>query len=125
MDSLYALTNLPSPVVRKIWYYLGGTGASHIVRRRINYVSRLEKNMQWMDTHTLWNIGRDFTGGMFSSNNPLGLRLWLWCEMRIIMLCIVKQDKINLDTLTALLRSLNAIQKRVFKSTHKNTIFNS
>lgn len=107
MDSLYVLTNLPSPLVRKIWYYVGvGTSASRIIRRKINYVSMSEKNSKWMDTHTLWNINRNFMG-MFSAENPCRLPLAVWCDMRII---IVRQNGIS-----HVLNALKATQKRLFK----------
>jgi len=103
MDSLYVLTNLPSPIVRKIWYYVGvGTSASRIIRRKINYVSMSEKNSKWMETHTLWNIDRNSI--MFSADNPCRLPIVLWCEMRII---ICRQR--------GLLHALNVLQKRLFK----------
>jgi len=107
MDSLYVLTNLPSPIVRKIWHYVGvGTSASRIIRRKINYVSMSEKNNHWMDTHSLWSINRNFMG-MFSSDNPHRLPLLVWCEMRII---ILRQYGL-LHALNALL----ATQQRLFK----------
>jgi hypothetical protein len=114
MDSLYVLTNLPSPLVRKIWYYVGvGTSVSRIIRRKINYVSRNKKNSQWMDTHTLWNVERNFIG-MFSAGNPLRLPLAVWCEMRII---IVSQKGIS-----HVLNALKATQKRLFKLRLQNFI---
>ncbi len=116
MDSLYVLTNLPSPLVRKIWYYVGvGTSASRIIRRRINYVSRNKKSNHWMETHTLWNIDRNFVGGMFSADNPCRLPIVLWCEMRII---IVRQNGTEHSTLNALL----ATQKRLLKTKLLNII---
>jgi hypothetical protein len=108
MDSLYVLTNLPSPIVRKIWYYVGiGTSASRIIRRRINYMSRNKKNSKWMETHTLWNIDRNFMG-MFSADNPYRLPLTIWCEMRII---IVRLNGVEHTILNTLL----SMQKRLFK----------
>ena len=114
MDSLYVLTKLPSPLVRKIWYYVGvGTSVSRIIRRKINYVSMSEKNSKWMDTHTLWNINRNFMG-MFSAENPCRLPLTVWCDMRII---IVRQNGIS-----HVLNALKATQKRLFKLRLQNFI---
>jgi len=114
MDSLYVLTNLPSPIVRKIWYYVGvGTSASRIIRRKINYISKIKKNNRWMDTHTFWNIDINFVEGMFSADNPCRLPLLVWCEIRIIIVrLIVRQYRIEHNTLNALL----ATQKRLLKT---------
>ena len=123
MDSLYVLTNLPSPLVRKLWYYVGvGTSASRIIRRKINYVSRNKKNSQWMETHTLWTVGRNFMG-MFSAGNPCRLPIALWCEMRILIILVVIQNGADLNTQIALhMSALRATQKRLFKTKLLNLI---
>lgn len=121
MNSLYALTNnLPSAMIRKVWYYIGGgTTLSSLIKRKIMYWSRRERNNRWMETRTLWNIDKYTVDGMAHSNNPLKLSLSLWCELRIIMTIVVRQNGICLTTLKALYEMWN----RIFKS-NQNTIFN-
>jgi hypothetical protein len=115
MDSLYVLTNLPSPLVRNIWYYLGiGTRASRIIRRKINYMSKNKKNNQWMNKHTFWNVDRKFMG-MFSADNPCRLPLLVWCEIRII---IVRQYGVEFEF--NILNALLATQKRLSKHRLQN-----
>ena len=121
MDSLYVVTNqLPSAMIRKIWYYIGvGSNCAILIKRKIRYWSRKERNDRWMEMRTLWSIGRHFLGGMFHASNPLSLPLILWCEYRVMMTIVVKQNGIHLANLKALYEMWN----KIFKS-NQNTIFN-
>ena len=120
MDSLYVLTGLPAAIVRKIWYYMGaGTRASFTIKKQIGYWSRKTRDNRWMETQTLWNIGRHFVGGMFDAKNPLRLPLLLWCEYRVIVSIVVEQNGMHLTNLKALYEMWD----RVFK-TNQHTIFN-
>lgn len=120
MDSLYVLTGLPTSIVRKIWYYIGiGTYASVLMKRKIRYWSRHERNDRWMEMRTLWNIGRHFLEGMFDENNSYNLPLILWCEYRVIMTTVVQQNGMHLNNL----KILNEMWSRIFKM-NQDTIFN-
>jgi hypothetical protein len=121
MDSLYVLTqSLPSAMIRKIWYYVGiGVKCSILMKRKIHYWTRKERNNRWMETRTLWNIGIYSLSGMFHASNPFALPLLLWCEYRIIMTIVVKQNGIHLANLKAHYEMWN----KIFKL-NQNTIFN-
>jgi hypothetical protein len=121
MDSLYVLThNLPSAIIRKIWYYTGlGTRLALLIKRKIRYWARRERNDRWMETRTLWNIDKHCLMGMFHASNPLSLPLVLWCEYRVMVTIVIRQNGIYLANLKALYETWN----RIFKS-NQNTIFN-
>ena len=121
MDSLYVLTQpRPSAMIRKIWYYIGiGVKCSILMKRKIHYWARKERNNRWMDTRTLWNIGIYSLSGMFHASNPLSLPMLLWCEYRVIVTIVVEQNGIYLSNLKALYEMWD----RAFKSNQK-TIFN-
>jgi len=107
-------------MIRQIWYYIGiGTGSSILIKRKIMYWTRRERNNRWMETRTLWNIDRHFVGGMFDANNSMRLPLVLWCELRIIMTIVVKQNGIWLISLKALYEMWDRLVK-----SNQNTIFN-
>jgi hypothetical protein len=110
MDSLYVLTMLPASIVRKVWYYMGqGDRASILIKRKIRKWSRRQGNDRWMDTRTLWNIGRQHLGGMCHSSNPRRLPLTLWCEYRVIMTIIVEQNGMHLGNLNELYKMWNSM----------------
>jgi hypothetical protein len=121
MHSLYVLTvAFPAAMIRKIWYYIGiGTRESILMKRKINYWSRRERNDRWMEMRTLWNISRHYVGDMFHASNPCKLPLLLWCEYRVIMTIVVKQNGIHLANLKALYEMWNRMYKL-----NQNTIFN-
>ena len=120
MNSLYALTSLPSSIVRKIWYYKGlGTHGAILVRRKISSITRRERSDKWMESCTIWNIYRRCIDGIFSANNPQRLSLVLWYEIRVIMTIVIKRNGLYLDTLPSLIEKW----KGAYKSNH-NTIFN-
>lgn len=110
MNSLYVLNALPASAVRNIWYYLGiGTQTACIIQRKIRTITRRERSGRWVETCTLWNIGRNSVDGMFDSRNSRGLRLSLWCELRILMTIVVKKNGVYLDTLPELFRRQNKL----------------
>ncbi len=120
MNSLYALTSLPSSIVRKIWYYTGlGTRGAILVRRKISSITRRERSNKWMESCTIWNIYRRCIDGIFSVNNPHRLSLVLWYEIRIIMTIVIKRNGLWMNTLPSLIEKW----KGAYKSNH-NTIFN-
>jgi hypothetical protein len=117
MNALYVLNALPASAVRNIWYYLGmGTRTACIIQRKIRTITRREKSGRWVETYTLWNIGRNFVGGMFDSWNSCGLKLSLWCELRILMTIVVKRNGIYLDTLPELYRR----QVKIFRMENRS-----
>jgi hypothetical protein len=120
MNSLYALTNLPSSIVRKIWYYTGiGTRSAIFIRRIISSITRRERSSKWVENCTIWNIYRRLIDGIFSANNPQSLSLVLWYEIRVIMTIVIKKNGLYLNTLPLLIEKW----KGAHKSKH-NTIFN-
>ena len=76
-----------------------------------------------MDTHTLWTVGRNLIGHVFSADNPSRLPIALWCEIRILIILVVTQNEVDLNTQIALhMSALRATQKRLFKTKLLNLI---
>jgi hypothetical protein len=116
INTLYVLTNLPTSIVRKIWYYTGaGTQIAKMMLRKILFHARLEQNSQWFKTHTFWSIGRtNIEATIFGFQNSSRLPIHIWCELRIVMLNILKE--------TTFIYKLREQSNRIFKTKH-NALF--
>ena len=117
MNSLYALTCLPSSLIRKIWYYIGvGVQAAALIKRQIMYWARRERNDRWMETKSLWSIGMRDMHWLFTLNNPNRIPIILWCEYRIMVANAINNEYVK--TIEGMRRLLGM----AFRSSYK-TIF--
>ena len=114
-NSLYVLSTIPTALVRKIMYFIGsGTETAIIIKKKINYRSRLERTSRWVETNTFWSIGRSSVEStIFSARNPLIYQLSIWCEFRIIMLRILGQAS------SLSMRNIVERWANIFKTQHR------
>ena len=120
MNSLYVLTCLPSPLIRKIWHYIGsGTQSADLIKEHILYWSIRESNDRWMDTNTFLSLNLTnlvtFTNHVHDYDSRISISLW--CEYRILIRDITHyhNDIIN--------QSYHNLWALAFRSKHK-IVFN-
>ena len=91
IETLYVLTNLPTSVVRKIWYYTGErTRTAQNIYRFKQTVSRFVGNKNWIKSHTLWSVFKyDIEKTSFNINNNSRLPIAIWREFRIMLLKMI------------------------------------
>lgn len=91
IETLYVLTNLPTSVVRKIWYYTGErTRTAQIIYRLKQTVSRFVGHKNWIKSRTLWSVFKyEIEKTCFDINNISRLPIAIWREFRIMLLKMI------------------------------------